>query len=377
MQSGIPQERFMRRAFALALHAKGSVSPNPMVGCVVVWQGRIIGEGFHRCYGQPHAEANAIHSVLSPNATVAALSRQTGKTPAQLLSESTVYVSLEPCSHYGKQPPCALKLIENKVAQVVVSCGDPNPSVNGKGMDMLRKAGIQVTEHFLEAEGRELGRRFFTNVEKKRPYIILKWAQTVDGFISADKGRSTKITGSVLQALNHSYRVQEDAIMVGTNTLLTDNSRLNARMYYGKQPIRVSFDLHGRILEHLEHSNLHFFDGQQRTILFVYEDDMPKYAGLQAKVGENLHVTALGQPFSLEECMQVLHRLHIGSLIVEGGTELLQSFIKSGLWDEARVFQSAQSMAKGYAAPELPAAIPLHSARYGRERVDIYRNKTI
>lgn len=375
MQSEIPQERFMRRAFALALHGQGSVSPNPMVGCVVVWQGQIIGEGFHRRYGEPHAEANAINSVLAPNATVAVLSRQTGRTPAQLLSESIVYVSLEPCSHYGKQPPCALKLIENKVAHVVVSCGDPNPAVNGHGVAMLREAGIQVTEHFLEAEGRELGRRFFTNVEKKRPYIILKWAQTADGFISVEKGRSTRITGSVLQALNHAYRVQEDAIMVGTNTLLADNPRLNTRMYYGRQPVRISLDLHGRILEHLEHSDLHFFDGQQKTILFVYKDDMPKYAGLKAMVGENLYVAALKQPFSLAECMEVLHQQHIGSLIVEGGTELLQSFMESGLWDEIRVFHASQCLEKGYPAPELPLAIPVLNTRYGDERVEIYRNK--
>lgn len=378
MKPKFPQEQFMRRAFELALHGQGYASPNPMVGCVVVWkQGLILGEGFHHRYGQPHAEVNAIHSVLAPNAATEALCRITGKSPQELLRESTLYVSLEPCSHYGKQPPCALKIIETGIPRVVVSCPDPNPAVNGKGIAMLREAGVEVTEHFLEAEGWEMGRRFFTNVQKKRPYIILKWAQSADGFIAAQKGLRTQITGAVLQALNHSYRAQEDAIAVGTNTILADNPCLDARMYHGNQPLRISFDLHGHLrayrqqLEQEGAPNLHFLDGSIKSLLFVHEADKEHYAAWQT---ENLEICPIAEPGSLAACMQELHNRKIGSLIVEGGTELLQSFIREGLWDEIRVFRSCRNLGGGYPAPILPAATWVKSEEYAGEKVDIYRN---
>ena len=373
MQPHAPDTRFMRRAFELALLGKAYASPNPMVGCVVVWQGKIIGEGFHHCYGQPHAEANAIASVLAPNATVAELSRQTGQRPEDMLRQSTLYVTLEPCSHYGKQPPCALKIIEMGVPRVVVSCSDPNPAVNGKGIAMLKEAGIEVIEHFLEDEGRELGRRFFTNVEKKRPYIILKWAQSADGFIAAQKGVRTQLTASLLQVLNHSFRAQEDAIMVGTNTILADNPHLDARMYYGRQPLRISFDLHARLLDYQRKggSKLHFFDGSIKSLLFVDKADMEKYAGLQ---GENMEICAVEKPHSLLSCMEELHRRKIGSLIVEGGTELHQSFIKEGLWDEIRILQARKVLGGGYPPPELPQAIKVSQEEYDGEKLSVYRN---
>lgn len=367
----------MRRAFELALLGQGYASPNPMVGCVVVWQGLIIGEGFHHRYGQPHAEVNAIHSVLEPNATVADMCRLTGKSPQELLRESTMYVSLEPCSHYGKQPPCALKIIETGVPRVVVSCPDPNPAVNGKGIAMLREAGVEVIEHFLEAEGWEMGRRFFTNVQQKRPYIILKWAQSADGFIAAQKGLRTKITGAVLQALNHSYRAQEDAIMVGTNTILADNPCLDARMYHGSQPLRVSFDLHRRLWAYRQASEsggapkLHFFDRSIKSLLFVNEADKEQYAAWQ---NENLEICPIAAPCTLDSCMSALHDRKIGSLIVEGGAELLQSFIRAGLWDEIRVFRACWNLGNGYPAPVLPAATWVEREEYAGETIDIYRN---
>lgn len=370
----------MRRAFALASYGQGSVSPNPVVGCVVVWQDKVIGEGFHHRCGQAHAEVNAIDSVLAPDAVVARCTAETGKSPQELLRESTLYVTLEPCSHYGKQPPCAKKIIESGIPRVVMSCADPNPAVNGKGVRMLREAGVEVVEHFLEAEGRETGRRFFTNVEKKRPYVILKWAQTEDGFIAARKGTCTKITGAVLQVLNHSYRVQEDAIMVGTGTLLSDNPRLDARLVQGRQPLRVGFDLRGRLLRQVQDGNasaasaLHFFDGTRESMLFVDEEKAPEYAGLQAVVGNNLQICALKSPFTLYDCLARLHVRQVGSVIVEGGTELLRSFLRQGLWDEARVFFSEKRLGGGYPAPELPAARRVSENRYGGERVVIYRN---
>lgn len=375
------QERFMRRAFELALYGQGSVSPNPVVGCVVVWQEQIIGEGFHHRYGQAHAEVNALDSVLAPNATVTALCRQTGKSPQELLWESTMYVSLEPCSHYGKQPPCALRIIESGIPHVLVSCPDPNPAVNGKGIAMLRESGVKVTEHVLEAEGWEMGRRFFTNIRKKRPYVILKWAQSADGFIALQKGVRTRLTGSVLQALNHSFRAQEDAIMVGTNTILADNPRLDARMYYGRQPLRVSFDLHGRLLDHMRKvepesggSGLHFFDGVLKSLLFVDKACKERYSGLQAVVGENLEICPTENPCSLFTCMEELNNRKIGSLIVEGGTELLQSFLQAGLWDEIRVFRAGCNMGGGYPAPGLPSARFIRKEVYDGEELDIYRN---
>lgn len=377
MKPKFPQEHFMRRAFELALLGQGYASPNPMVGCVVVWQGLIIGEGFHHQYGQSHAEVNAIHSVLAPNAATEAMCRITGKSPQELLRESTMYVSLEPCSHYGKQPPCALKIIEMGIPRVVVSCPDPNPAVNGKGIAMLREAGVEVTEHFLEAEGWEMGRRFFTNVQKKRPYIILKWAQSADGFIAARKGVRTPITGAVLQARNHSYRAQEDAIMVGTNTILADNPCLDARMYHGSQPLRISFDLHGRLREYRQRlekeggQKVHFLDGSIKSLLFVNEADKEQYAAWRT---ENLEICPITVPCMLSACLNELHNRKIGSLIVEGGTELLQSFIREGLWDEIRVFRASRSLGGGYPAPVLPAATWVDGEEYAGETIDIYRN---
>ncbi|MCM1532403.1 MAG: bifunctional diaminohydroxyphosphoribosylaminopyrimidine deaminase/5-amino-6-(5-phosphoribosylamino)uracil reductase RibD [Bacteroides sp.] len=376
------EQAFMRRAFEVARHGLGATSPNPTVGCVVVWQNRIIGEGFHRRYGEAHAEVNAVQSILTPNATVAEICRTTGKHPEELLRESTMYVSLEPCSHYGKQPPCALKIIEMGVPRVVVSCPDPNPEVNGKGIAMLREAGVEVREHCLEAEGWEMGRRFFTNVQKKRPYVILKWAQSADGFIAAQKGLRSRITGPVLQALNHAYRVREDAIMVGTNTILADNPRLDARMYHGSQPLRVSFDLHGRLLTHMRDAErdstlpqLHFFDGRQKSLLFVNKDDGEKYAGLQTAAGQNLEICPIEAPFRLQACLEVLKGKKIGSLIVEGGTELLHSFIAESLWDEIRVFRGVTNLGNGYPAPALPPAECVSHEVYNGEEVDIYRNR--
>ena len=230
MQSGFPvEEKYMRRAFQLASYGLGSASPNPVVGCVIVYQDSIIGEGFHHQCGQPHAEVNAINAVLQPNAVTRRLMLRSGLSAEQILQDSTLYVSLEPCSHYGKTPPCASLIIRSGIPRVVVSCPDPNPKVDGRGIALLKEAGVQVREHFLEEEGRELGRRYFANVEKRRPYVILKWARTADGCIAAVQGEPCAITGPLLQALNHSYRTQEDAILVGTGTLLSDNPRLNAR----------------------------------------------------------------------------------------------------------------------------------------------------
>ncbi len=396
----------MRRAFYLARLGKGSVSPNPMVGCVVVYRDKVIGEGFHHCCGQAHAEVHAIEAVLQGNVVVNRLMRETGLTPRGLLQESTLYVSLEPCSHYGKTPPCANKIIDNRIPRVVVSCGDPNPAVNGKGVAMLREAGVEVIEHFLEEEGRRMGRRFFTNVEKKRPYVILKWARSADGNIARKKGEPTPITGLVAQTLNHRYRTEEDAIMVGTGTLLADNSRLDARRFDGKQPVRVSMDLQGRLLASLQsdaRTSVHFFDGRLQSFLFVSSGILEDYISLMtqsvcdwqrvdkespAVLFKHIrHATGfrlIPVPDTLSADRQVpfyleqLHEERIGSLIVEGGTELLQSFIRSGLWDEARVFASPETLPGGYPEPRLPEAVRrVEDKVLDGDILHIYRNSGI
>lgn len=380
------KEEYMRRALSIATQGLGYASPNPTVGCVVVYDNLIIGEGFHHQCGQAHAEVNAIDSVLRPNAVTAQLMRETGKTAAEILQESTLYVTLEPCSHYGKTPPCAKKIIDNHIPRVVVCCPDPNPRVNGGGVAMLREAGVKVVERFLMEEGRVVARRFFTNIEKSRPYIILKWAQTADGYISRSRDESFAVTGKEIQVLNHRFRTEEDAIMVGTNTLLVDNPRLNARLYFGKQPCRVSLDLHGRVLEYLHghclsgssayfHNtgeSLHFFDGTQPSLLFVSEEKEKDYAPWKDKVRLIPVPSKLSCEELLPRLMEFLHSEKIGSVIIEGGSCLLDSFLRLELWDEARVFVSPKLIGEGYEAPVMRKILPLEEMQVGCDKVRIY-----
>jgi diaminohydroxyphosphoribosylaminopyrimidine deaminase/5-amino-6-(5-phosphoribosylamino)uracil reductase len=216
----------MSRALELARLGFGKVSPNPMVGCIIVCEGKIIGEGFHQQYGGPHAEVNAIHSVKD-------------KT---LLKQSTVYVTLEPCAHYGKTPPCAKLLVEHLVKKVIISNVDPNPLVSGKGIEILRSAGIEVETGLLEQEGLELNKRFFKSIRENAPYIILKWAQTADGFIARDDFDSKWISNKISRKLVHKWRSEEDAILVGKNTAKYDNPTLNVRDWVGKDPLRIVID---------------------------------------------------------------------------------------------------------------------------------------
>jgi len=240
-------EVWMRRALELATNGLGKVSPNPLVGCVVVHQGRIIGEGWHRQYGQPHAEVNALASVQDRS----------------LLPESTLYVNLEPCSHVGKTPPCADLIVKEKLAKVVVANRDVNPLVSGKGIKKLRDAGIPVVADILEPEGRRLNRRFFTWMEKKRPHIILKWAETADGFIARKNYDSKWISDEYSRQLVHKWRTEEDAIMVASGTAWHDNPRLNVRNWSGRNPVRIVVDRFLKVGTHR-----HLFDGSQRTICF-------------------------------------------------------------------------------------------------------------
>ena len=325
---------FMRRALELAQHGRGSVSPNPMVGCVIVHDGghsnatatgRILGEGWHRQYGGPHAEVNAIRAV----------------TPADevLLSESTAYVTLEPCSHFGKTPPCADLLITKKVRRVVCCNDDPNPQVAGQGFAKLRAAGIEVINGLLADEGRVLNRRFFTFFEQKRPYIILKWAETADRFIGGAGAVPVVISGPLARRLVHRWRSEEDAILVGTTTARNDNPHLNVRYWPGTSPVRIVLD---RSLT-LPHT-LHLFDGSHPTR--VYHNSTVASPASQPNLS---YVPA----DSLAEILTDLHQQRIQSVLVEGGAHTLGTFLDAGFWDEIRVFRSPDSLTNGVHAPQV------------------------
>ena len=331
---------FMQRALDLAERGKGAVRPNPLVGCVLVYEGKIIGEGYHEQYGGPHAEVNAIASV----------------TDQKLLEEATAYVSLEPCSHYGKTPPCANLLVEKGIKSVVVATLDPNPLVSGKGVKLLEEAGISVQIGLLEREARWQNRRFFCQQEKHRPYLILKWAQTQDGFIARENFDSKWISWSQSRQLVHQWRAAEQAILVGKNTALHDNPRLNVRDWTGSDPIRVVLDYKLELP-----ADLHLFDQQIPTLC---------YNLLKSEKLTNLEWVQLPQ-LSLEALLADLHARQIQSVLIEGGSQTITQFLVVGLWDEARVFTAPIQFERGIAAPNLTQA-PSESHLIGEDQLDIY-----
>ena len=313
----------MQRAFELARLGKGTVSPNPLVGCVIVHDERIIGEGWHQRYGEAHAEVNAIRSVNDKN----------------LLKESTVYVNLEPCSHTGKTPPCADLLIQSAVKKVVIANEDSNPLVAGNGIRKLKSAGIDVVTGVLEKQGRELNQRFFTFIENERPYIILKWAQTADGFIARENYESRWISNEFSRQLVHRWRSEEDAVLIGTKTAAHDNPHLSVRDWSGRNPVRIVVDRFLRLPK-----SLHLFDSSQKTIC---------YNVLKNEEHNNPNYIRLDEATFLDQLIHDLFKRKIQSVIVEGGALTLNLFIKSGMWDEARVFRSQRSFGQGIEAPAL------------------------
>jgi len=324
-------ELFMQRCLDLALLGISDVAPNPMVGCVIVHNGLIIGEGYHKKFGGPHAEVNAIRSVENQ----------------ELLAESTLYVSLEPCAHFGKTPPCSDLIIENRIPKVVIGTIDPFAEVAGKGIERMQKAGIEVEVGLLEKKCRTLNRRFFTFHEKKRPYIILKWAQTLDGFIDTDRTETlhpTWITNDLAKRLVHKQRSEESAILIGTNTAEYDNPALTVREWTGNQPIRMVIDRTGRLKPELT-----IFDGQAPSWVFT---------GIEKPDSENLkYITLDFDRNILPQMMAELFRRDILSVIVEGGGELLNSFLEMNLWDEAFVYTGNQFFGKGVAAPNISGKV--------------------
>lgn len=312
----------MARAILLAKKGKGNVSPNPMVGCVIVHNNKIIGEGFTSPYGGPHAEVNAVQSVNDQD----------------LLKASTMYVTLEPCAHFGKTPPCADLIIDKKIPKVVVATSDPFIEVDGKGIEKLRNEGVNVNLGVLEEQALFQNRRFFTFHKKKRPYVILKWAQTSDEFIARPNGDSKWISNSSSRQLVHQWRSEEDAILVGKNTALNDNPSLTVRDWTGKNPTRILLDseLEVGITRAL-------FDSAAETIIFNR---------IKESIEGSIHYIKV-ESMDIPKILSHLHELKIQSLIAEGGTQVLNSFIQNNCWDEARVFKSPTSFEDGIKAPKL------------------------
>ena len=311
-------EKYMQRCLQLAANGLGRTRPNPLVGCVVVKEGQIISEGFHQRYGQNHAERNALLRLSQKQA-----------------HGSTLYVNLEPCSHFGHTPPCADLIIEKGITKVVCCNDDPNPLVSGNGFAKLEAAGIKVVRHVLEAEGLYLNRRFFTYIEKGRPYIILKWAETIDGFMAPDKHSSTQtlkcasthnywISTPAQTRLSHKWRTEESAILVGSQTYIDDRPQLTARLWAGENPVPIVLDRRKRLTDVPEH--------------WMHLDSN-----------------------TVEQAVSEIHQAGLQSLIVEGGRKILEAFLQAGLYDEIQVFRSHLTFGSGLAAPSVPAdrSIPI------------------
>lgn len=327
-------ELYMRRCMQLARCAAGSTSPNPIVGAVIVCDGRIIGEGYHIRAGEPHAEVNAVRSV-SP-------------ADREVFPRSTIYVTLEPCSHYGKTPPCCDLIIECGIGRVVIGTTDNNECVNGAGIARMKSAGIEVVVGVLDDECYRLNRPFFTSNRLSRPTVTLKWAQTADGYIDTarDGGAPLRISTPVSLVAVHKLRAMHDAILVGTRTAILDNPSLNLRYWEGRNPLRLVIDRAGTLP-----ATLNLFDGSQRTVVYTAN-------AVDGKYGKNVEQVVLD--FSVDVIPQILSHLHslkVQSLLVEGGAALLQSFIDSSLWDAARVeVNDSLHAGGGVAAPEIPAS---------------------
>ncbi|MEN2413902.1 bifunctional diaminohydroxyphosphoribosylaminopyrimidine deaminase/5-amino-6-(5-phosphoribosylamino)uracil reductase RibD [Flavobacterium mesophilum] len=321
-------EKYIKRCIELAQNGFGTTYPNPMVGSVIVHEGKIIGEGWHKKSGEPHAEVNAVNSVKDKS----------------LLKKATIYVSLEPCSHFGKTPPCCDLIIANKIPNVVVGTVDPNEKVAGRGIKKLIEAGATVTVGILEDECNELNKRFFTFHQKKRPYIILKWAESQDGFLAPEKETNQErkpvwITNQYSRQLVHKWRSEEQAILAGTKTVIDDNPKLNTRDWSGNNPVRVVLDQNNRISK-----DSFVFDDSVKTIVFSKsENNISTENTIFEKVDFNENLVS--------QILDVLYQHQIQSVIIEGGRQTLQSFIDSDLWDEARVFIGTNTFEKGTKAP--------------------------
>jgi diaminohydroxyphosphoribosylaminopyrimidine deaminase/5-amino-6-(5-phosphoribosylamino)uracil reductase len=339
-------EMFMKRALELAAQGMGKVAPNPLVGCVIVYEDRIIGEGFHQRYGGAHAEVNAINSVEDKS----------------LIEKSTLYVTLEPCNHQGLTPACTELIIANKISKVVVATVDPNPLVSGKGIERLQEAGIQVELGSLEEQARWMNRRFNTFHEKQRPYIILKWAETQDGFmdILRENGEtgSFAISGKEAKTMVHRWRTEEAAILVGSRTVFIDNPQLTARHWEGKDPVRIVIDANLKVPR-----THRIFEDRGRTIVFNRLETRPIFniEYVQLNFAEEI----------LPRIMDYLRYEKLTSVIVEGGAATLGRFLELGLWDEIRRFKAPMKLEAGLKAPIIVGS-PAETLKVGEDVLEVY-----
>ncbi len=343
------EEKYMRRCIQLARNGLGHVAPNPMVGAVIVHNGKIIGEGYHARYGEAHAEVNAIRSVRDE----------------ALLREATLYVSLEPCAHHGKTPPCAKLIIEKKIPRVVIGCEDPFPKVAGKGIELLREAGVEVRVGILEQECKELIKRFITFHTRKRPYIILKWAESADGYLDIKRtgGKPVILSTPLTSLLVHKRRAEADGIMIGTNTAALDNPSLTVRDWYGRNPIRIVLD------QKLSLSpDLNLFSDGYPTICFTQQEEKPYSNGVE-------YITLESRGNIFPQAMEILHKKGIQTLMVEGGSIMIKSLICRELWDEAFIEESEIQLGDGVPAPCIRDAILCEDEKFFGTTIRHYQKK--
>ena len=345
------RETYMHRCLELALLGAGKVMPNPMVGAVLVHDGRIIGEGWHKKYGGPHAELNCLNSVSAND--------------QGLISSATLYVSLEPCAHFGKTPPCADLIIRNRIPKVVIGCRDPFEQVNGKGIEKLKSAGIDVVTGILEQECLDLNKRFFKFHTKHRPYIILKWAQTANGFIGSGTEERLLISNDLTNRMVHQWRSEEAAVLVGTNTALQDDPSLTNRLWTGSNPVRMVIDKELRLPSHLQ-----LFDQQYKTIVFNLHKQEENGKILYCKIDSNENI--------LKQIMEASYKMGIQSILMEGGSKLLQSFIDANQWDEMRIMKNEKLKIKnGVAVPVFHQQNPYKKQTIQSDTINFYTNKPV
>ncbi len=348
MDRSATDEKYLRRCLELARKGMGRTGQNPLVGAVIVCDGQIIGEGYHREFGGPHAEVNAVNAVKDQS----------------MLRRSTIYVNLEPCSHYGKTPPCSLLIRDAGIPRVVVGTADPNPQVSGRGISLLKDGGSEVISGILPEACTWLNRRFFKYITTGMPWVILKWAQSRDGFLDRVRTEGTEtgpnwITNETARMLVHKWRSEEAGIMAGVNTVLTDNPRLDVRNWTGKNPVRILIDRNDRI-----GPLFHVKDGSLRTLVFT-----------SANPGKEPGTEYIdpGNDFSLENILKILGEKGISSVMVEGGALLIESFLNGNLWDEARVFTGKTEFRAGVTAPAIRME-PHETVWYRNNRLNFYQS---
>jgi diaminohydroxyphosphoribosylaminopyrimidine deaminase / 5-amino-6-(5-phosphoribosylamino)uracil reductase len=344
-------QKFMQRCLDLASLGAGYTAPNPLVGAILVHEGRIIGEGYHRKYGESHAEVNCINSV--------------GEADKSLITSSTLYVSLEPCCHYGKTPPCTDLILREKIPKVVIACRDPFPAVDGKGIEKLKAGGVTVIYPVLKEQAEEMNRRFFIFHNRKRPFVILKWAETVNHKIAGENGKRIQISNPLSNRLIHRWRGEEAGILVGSQTALMDDPALTARLWPGKNPVRIVLDRSLRLPDSLK-----LFDGTEFTIILNESTDLHAGKRLFKKIDVDRPVIA--------SLLLSLYQTNILSILVEGGAKLLQFFLDEGIWDELRIITNQTlSVENGISAPEFGRAIWTRTETFENDTIRYFENPRI